>query len=110
MLDLKIVDEDQYDLVPVPLPGRLIVFAGPDGLMCRRNDGTITNYPAPAEGGGGGAPILSNQASYADALAYAQQLDEIVLCVVGSALVIVDPVGYVRDPSGVQLWSAGVVE
>lgn len=55
MLDLKIVDEDQYDLVPVPLPGRLIVFAGPDGLMCRRNDGTITNYPAPAEGGGGGA-------------------------------------------------------
>lgn len=55
MLDLKVVDTDQYDLVPVPLPGRLIVFAGPDGLMCRRNDGTIANYPAPAGGGGGGA-------------------------------------------------------
>lgn len=53
MLDLKIVEADQYDLVPVPLPGRLIVFAGETGLMCRRNDGTIANYPD--AGGGGGA-------------------------------------------------------
>lgn len=109
MLDLKVVDTDQYDLVPVPLPGRLIVFAGPDGLMCRRNDGTITNYPVPA-GGGVGAPTPSIQASYEAALAYAQQLDEVVLCVVGSALVIADPAGYVREPSGAPLWPAGVPE
>lgn len=59
MLDLKIYDEDQYDLVPVPLPGRLIVFAGPDGLMCRRNDGTIAAYPAAAGGGSGAAEFLT---------------------------------------------------
>lgn len=52
-MDLKIYDEDQYDLVPVPLPGRLMIFAGPDGLMCRRNDGTIVAYPETTGGGGG---------------------------------------------------------
>lgn len=56
MLDLKIYDEDQYDLVPVPLPGRLMIFAAPTGLMCRRNDGTIVAYPAAA---GGGAQTLT---------------------------------------------------
>lgn len=59
MLDLKIYDEDQYDLVPVPLPGRLMIFAGPDGLMCRRNDGTIVAYPAAAGGGGLVEPVGS---------------------------------------------------
>lgn len=56
MLDLKIYDEDQYDLVPVPLPGRLMIFAGPTGLMCRRNDGTIVAYPETTGGGGAQVP------------------------------------------------------
>lgn len=57
MLDLKIYDEDQYDLVPVPLPGRLMIFAGPTGLMCRRNDGTIVAYPETTGGGGLVEPV-----------------------------------------------------
>lgn len=59
MLDLKIYDEDQYDLVPVPLPGRLMIFAGPTGLMCRRNDGTIVAYPETTGGGGGAVEFLT---------------------------------------------------
>ena len=72
MLDLKIVEEDQYDLVPVPLPGRLMVFAGASGLMCRRNDGIIANYPDAGAGGGAGhasyitLPLLDGDNEYGD--------------------------------------------
>ncbi len=59
MLDLKIYDEDQYDLVPVPLPGRLMIFAGPTGLMCRRSDGTFAAYPAGGGGGSGAGEVTS---------------------------------------------------
>lgn len=59
MLDLKIYDEDQYDLVPVPLPGRLMIFAGATGLMCRRSDGTFAAYPAGGGGGSGAGEVTS---------------------------------------------------
>ncbi len=41
MFDLKVRTENELASVPVPLPGRVMVFAGENGLMTRKPDGTL---------------------------------------------------------------------
>ncbi len=57
MFDLLIREAESVAQVPVPLPGRVIVFAGPGGvLILRHADGSFTDAAGQAVtfGQGGG--------------------------------------------------------
>lgn len=57
MFDLEVKDASGAG-VPVPLLGRVIVFAGPDGLCVRQPDGSVSDYRGPV--GVAGAVIVEH--------------------------------------------------